>query len=153
MSNNKVCQAKQTEPPTMTNLKAITRTAIEICEHLEGLQGQIRRDSNGLEMIETFAVGDGLLTLVWSPIIKKVRREASLRKAIAKGIANGLDLSLCEGGWEIRNDRTGARVAFSTSRNGIAQLMTRHINKMLIAQARRTLELSDPLFIPKICAQ
>jgi hypothetical protein len=80
----------------MTHFKAITGTAIEICEHLERLEGQIRRDASGLEMVEIFNVNNELLTLAWIPIEKKVRRQASLKKAMENGVGYGLDLIPCE---------------------------------------------------------
>jgi hypothetical protein len=63
----------------MTTQKAITGTPEQISDYFFSLDGKIQRDKDGIELIKVIYHGD-LCTLIYTPKVKKTRKQPSLKK-------------------------------------------------------------------------
>jgi hypothetical protein len=125
-------------------MKAITGTHEEILSVYSSLSGKIQRDQWDCEMFEIFVINDELETLVWVPVVKKERKQPSMKAMNERAYIYDLHVQPCDGGFEIvsnhgKNERIEG--GFSRTKVGIQRILKNRIDARIRASVQRGMDL------------
>jgi len=119
--------------------KAITGTIEQIDEILNTLAIQVDQDGCKMFQINIHWKNEELFTLVWVPVVKKERRQPSMKKLNEKAIDFDLMVQKEDNGYIVRNQYSNQIVAMAKTAIGIQRKLTAVTNKIQMDKVEKIL--------------